>query len=558
MCDRHRTDTHAFFTLLYTDVDVFVFEDDYAHRYFEWVAEIHGVLLHWNNKFSCKDITYQEMQQYPHHDNTLKELGCQFNASSLLMKAEDVKSYISAFDRDRGNLNALLLRHIPSQANMQWCTLIAVLNCYDVYLPPEAEEIMSKVNFPTLETDPSGKTLQLNDSMTLLELSNLVLTIKIFLEPIDDFLNMLVFFKLTKSALFDIYRDYYMKKLEAPQDALFLSKCTHSASFSSIRPPPTDFFSSSLTIAKCPASCVLSSSEQDSVAKDCPMKKLKNSLQSIYNLLDEIMKGSAKYSDIVAEDEESLKGLDMEKEFAVLLSYAQMENLPGSGLQGVRSMLEIFQCTTLVKNISLVCDQYHLEECKKDRNLKKVLELTQGYAEKRHRFEITPLVATDKMEKVKRILCISESRSLKCLDIFEAVLDSAAFYQFVKKKQFFDKQGQNTFQDLYMLITAQLMHEKYNEDVLNHLLPAFKVITPFMSADKSFVQLMKEVTSLNAENSIEQLKTVNTNIMLIRLWFHRAEVSVLHSSKCFLMVWGYCRPSIIWNSINWHFNYRVH
>lgn len=433
------------------------------------------------------------------------------------MKAEDVKSYERAFLRDRDNLNALLLRRIPGKPE-QWCTLRAVLNCYDVYFPPEAEElIMNKVNFPTVET---GNTLQINDNMTLLELSNLVRTVENFLEPITNFLNMLVFFKLTKSALFDIYRDHYLKKPEAPQDVLPL---TRSAHFSSVRPPPTDFLLSSLTIPTLPASDALPPSEQDSV-EDCPMERLKESLRSIYHLLREIMEGSAKYSDIVAGDEELLKSLDMEKEFAVLLSYAQMEGLPTSGLQGVQSMLEIFQCTTIVKNISLVCDQYHLEECKKDRNLKAVVELTQGYAEKKHRFEITPRVATEKMAKVKRILCISGNRSLKCLDIFEAVLDSAAFYKFVKEK--FGTEGQNTFQDLYRLITDQLMHEKYNEDVLNHLLPAFKVITPFLSADKCFFPLMKEVTSLNAENSIEQLKTVNANIMLIKLWFHRAEVCV--------------------------------
>lgn len=493
--------------------------------------------MHWNSKFSSKDITYHEILEYPHYDVMLRELGHQFCASSLLTQAEDLESYTNAFFGDHTELNALLLHYIPGHVDMKWCTLPALLKDFGVHLPHEAQELfISKVNFPSQNpenqlVDPSTIGMQLDDSMTLRELSNLVRAINSCLEPIAKFLNMLVFFKLTKSSLFDIYRSHYLERFAVVEDASLLTELTSSGSFFSVRAPPSGILSSSITFAPPAASLAFSAKQvakQDSV-EGPSMKSIVDSLQSIYDLIHKIMKGTATYLDIAAGDEQMLKRLDMKREFAILSQYAQMEKLPRSdyeGLEGVQSMLEIFQCSTLVMNISLVCDRYNLEACKNDSDLKEVVELTQDYTEERHRFEITPLDAIAKMKRVKEILCMSGRTSLKCLDIFEAVLESAAFCQFVKDKHFDDTQGQTTFQQLHQLIYNQLQHEKYDEQVLNHLLPAFKVITPFMDVNKRFNQLMKAVTSLNAENSLEQLKTVNANIMLIRHWFHRAKVSL--------------------------------
>lgn len=136
---------------------------------------------------------------------------------------------------------------------------------------------------------------------------------------------------------------------------------------------------------------------------------------------------------------------------------------------------------------------------------------------------MTPIIASEKMKRVKRILCFSSHTDPKCLEIFAAVTDSAAFYQFVKEKHFYGKEGQENFLKQYELITAQLQHEDYDEQVLNHLRAAISVISPFMEAT-SFTQLMKDVNLLNSVNCLKQLETVNSNITLIRLWFSRAEV----------------------------------
>ena len=129
------------------------------------------------------------------------------------------------------------------------------------------------------------------------------------------------------------------------------------------------------------------------------------------------------------------------------------------------------------------------------------------------------------MKNVKKTLCLDNMPFPHCLELFIAVKDSAAFFQFVYEKQFYGENGKDVFLQKYQLITAQLQHEEYDETVLNHLLAAYTIIEPFMDTHQSFHQLMSQVTNLDVTNGLKQLKTVNTNITLIRLWFSRTEVS---------------------------------
>lgn len=480
--------------------------------------------MHWNHKFLSGEITFDEMQRY---DNKLLELGEMFCASnsSILMQFDDVASYVQAFLKNHRELNALLVCHIPGQPDAKWCSLPVLLEEYGLCLPLEALELIAKVTFPsqTPADIPCEMSVDLHNSTTLKELDDLVQAVHSFLKPIAPHVSMLIFFKLVRSALYDKYRRYHLKKFAVPQDA---RSRTEPMSLTSIKPPSMGDFFPLLTSAPPPASSYQPSSSKD-LAQGLSVDSIVDSLRSTHNLIRRIMKGTATYLEIVAEDEELLKRLDLEKEFGILSDYAKVEKLPCSdyeGLHGVQSMLEIPQCATLVKNIFLVCNQYGLEACKTDCCLREVMELTQDYAEEKHKFSITPLVAIDKMKRVRKILCLKEKTSLKCLDIFEAVLNSAAFYQFLKDKHFYGTRGQDTFRKQYQLITAQLQHEEYDEKILNHLLPAFKVIFPFLSVSKCFKDLMTEVASLNAEYGLEQLRTVNANIMQIRRWFYRSEV----------------------------------
>ena len=142
------------------------------------------------------------------------------------------------------------------------------------------------------------------------------------------------------------------------------------------------------------------------------------------------------------------------------------------------------------------------------------------------------------MSFIKTSLCLEGAANFNCLQIFPVVANSAVFYQFIQEKQFAGEKGQALFQQQYQLITAQLQHEEYDDNVLNQLRAGFVFMSPFMDHEQSFKDLMTKITRLDTSHGLKQLETVNENITLVRLWFSRAEV---RSSSCTLhcALWFY-------------------
>ena len=187
-------------------------------------------------------------------------------------------------------------------------------------------------------------------------------------------------------------------------------------------------------------------------------------------------------------------------------------------------MLELPQYVHRIQIIRRVCEQYQLQGCLKDPQFVELCQLAEDLNIEANHAKITLVEASKKTEQVKEILCLSSEASPHYLELFNAVGESNAFYQFVHDKHFVGEKGQALFQQQYQLITAQLQHEEYDETVLNHLYAAFTFIFPFMDTHQNFHQLMSQVTNLDVTNEMKQLQTVNTNITLIQLWFCRIEV----------------------------------
>ena len=265
--------------------------------------------------------------------------------------------------------------------------------------------------------------------------------------------------------------------------------------------------------------------DDQSLVQGIPLAVLQRAMDSTRDLIMKLMQGTAAYSDIIAKGKLNLEKLDIKQELSTLRRSAMHLKLPVGlceGLGSVRSMLEFFQYIHHIKTIHSVCKQYQLQGCLRDCHLVELCELVEKLSSEESRAKLTLIEASTKMEKVRHILCQASPSSL---ELFTAVGDSTAFYQFVRDKQFVGEKGQAVFQQQYQLITAQLQHEEYNETVLNHLYAAFKIIEPFTDRNQSFHQLMLQVARLDVTNGLKQLKTVNTNITLIQLWFSRTEVS---------------------------------
>ena len=489
------------------------------------------MLEHWNKKFHHQDISYDEVLLYASNYSKLNSLGNMVCASNLVIDIDMLQNIKTTFLNDFEILNVHLLKYIPGQPDAKWCILPALLEDYGIYLPQNVRDIiLKKVWFPgklgQIPEDQLGTplmfstssqfqpghdiSLKLHRNTSLCDLIRLVREISHFQCPLMDHLDMLVFFKLHQSVLFDKYLRLYLKKIIKiqQQSRKTLSHIQFSESGFSLNFP----------------SAFSPVSRHDPMEEGLSIYDLVQGLRNTHELIKKIMSGIATYSEIIAEDELMLQNLDVEREFSILSGYILLSKLSMGqyeGLDGNRNILELFQYASHIQNIHSVCKQYNLRKCLQDPLLHELAELS---ITKEDYSKMTPILANRKLKRVKEILCLDENTSCKCLDIFAAMSDSAPFYQFVREKQFYGQQGQAIFLQKYELITAQLQHEDYNEAVLNHLLAAFKVISSFMDPQKSFTNLMKEVTSLNTVNSLKQLETVNTNITLIQLWFSMAEV----------------------------------
>ena len=309
-------------------------------RYFEWIGAVQYVLQHWKKKFQHHDVTYDEVINYASSHVRFLPLGESVGSPHLVVESALIESAKTTFLEKFELLNAHLLKYIPGHSEGKWCMLPSLLETYGVVLPQAAQDfIVKKVAFPgealiyheqlgtPLHPNTTGLfkpgleiSLRLHKTVTLRELSKVLRDLEAFQQPLLDHLQMLVFFKLHKSSLFGKYLRHFLKKiaeeLQEPQE--FMSRI----SFQDIP--------FSIPFATSPGSFVLPPSLARNNSQTKPRDNLVRGLVSTHILLKKIMFGTATYSEIVAEDEGMLKGLDIEQEFAILHEYGQYNQLTGA------------------------------------------------------------------------------------------------------------------------------------------------------------------------------------------------------------------------------------
>ena len=249
------------------------------------------------------------------------------------------------------------------------------------------------------------------------------------------------------------------------------------------------------------------------------------------------MGGTATFEEIFPEGsfEESLQKFDAEREFKIICGFSEFQKTVDKneeGKKGIKHMLELFQYSQQISQIPNVCEQYGLLKCLDDPELKELMKIVDSVKATEDIAHITAQIANSHMQNIRNILKLPDSPvAKKCLKIFPAVANCAEFYQFIKEKGFANNRA--AFSSQMELITSQLQHEDYNEKVLNHLMPAFQYITPFLDTEQNLSQLMDKILKLfkvdvsmghDLQKDFCQLETVNSNITMIQLWFSKTEV----------------------------------
>ena len=483
------------------------------------------VLTDWQRKLLESDVNYDDIRQYNPSQAKL------FQIEQLVHSADCEyieKSYLEAFEK----VNAHFIKYIPGNPDAKYCFLPQILHQYGVLFPFQFKQHLM---FPGDKAPPDGEMLLLNPAsprptstfqppgkvalvgtkaLTVKVLTELAEQLDQFIKPILDHMHMLVFFSLHQSKIFHLQMG---QVLEQPISARKAASSVHPSTRHSSTLP-------SLPMLTTPR-------EEGPIKEGVSLQTLAKALAATQNFIIRLIEGTVKYSEIIAEGGElKLESINIEAEFNVLKGFcASVELAPHiksyEGLNGISCMLELFQYASVhIPAIHHVCTQYTLKDCLNDPILSDLMKFAKEV--EGSKANITPSETVKKISDVKASLCLNDKPGAHHnLGLFKAVANSAAFYQFIKSNKFDGENGQAAFDQQYQLITAQLQHEEYNENVLNHLIAAYKFILPFMDTKQSFGTLMKKVTSLNVSGGLSQLETVNSNITLISLWFSRAEVS---------------------------------
>ena len=265
-------------------------------------------------------------------------------------------------------------------------------------------------------------------------------------------------------------------------------------------------------------------------------QRFPQALKDTQDFLKSILLGEATYGSLCSLDcfQEGLGTVDVSNELHILQTF----RFPGveqrKDMGGIKSILQLIQFADYIENIHSVCKQYQIHGCLKDEGMQRLLEIHGVLVSEEGKTELNAIRSEKYLAEIRKILDLTEENR-HALGIFAVVKDSADFYKFLKEKNFSGTEGANFFMQQHTLITSHLQHEEYNEQVLNHLLVAFRYMFPFLDTDQSLSQLMEKVycncgqQADNGGNSdFVQLRTVNENVHLVRLWFSRAEVSEVY------------------------------
>ena len=213
---------------------------------------------------------------------------------------------------------------------------IAVPLSQQVVFPGEKNEGYLAVTFSEITPSITGAfcpghdvSLKIASTVTFCQLFKLVHDLDEFLSPIKENLDLLIYFFLHKSAIFDTYLRYQLRK--------------HSGQTQESPPSMQAAVSRAYTMSGTFLNSIRRSSEP---FKGISWDILAVALKETKELVAKLVEGTAQYNDVTADGNLPLEKIDLVVEFKVLVDYAQYLN-PTSNV-------------TLCQLFNLVHDLYEL------------------------------------------------------------------------------------------------------------------------------------------------------------------------------------------------------
>ena len=481
--------------------------------YCEWLSKLREVLSTWNKRLIIGDCNYDELLQYESYQGILP--------SYFFSVDENATSQVREFEDLFLKMNLALI--LSSHGNKLFITLHNLLHQYGINVPayitehlilPQASDDNGLRNADKLEQIIMLRTkhkacVHVKQGTTLHMLNTLVNDHLVsFMQPLQHYITVLAFFHFNQSKIFNEYMCMQCKVLLEP------------------------------SLEKRPQSFILGMDEDngdETAPKRLTTLVLAEATDGAVKQLVNLIEGKSTYSEVVAYGQVNLEQLDIDAEFGVFSQFSQLKLVPINnecGLDALKHLLKLFQIPDHIDCIHDVCEQYNLEGCLNDPIVAWLCEKALYLKSEKSKQEISLSQAMELLKSLKESLCYNTPQADQCIELFKSVRNCIPFRNFILEMKFDREGGQMLFQQQYQLVTAQLQHEEYNENVLNHLTAAMKLISPFLNTKHCFKCLMTNVTQLDWTKGLYTLTTVSENITTIQLWFSRVEVSQLLLETC--------------------------
>ena len=390
-----------------------------------------------------------------------------------------------------------------------------MLTKYRIELPPVIYARLKELLIPStgdhdiLSTNGSQVhtviTYRAKQDSQLSSLESLKDSLTKFLEPLKESLDTLVLVDLKRCQIFEKCISYFLEKS---------SKNLHSRQRSQ-----TLFTDSNLLTLDC----------------QNQMIQLNNAVQEAETVVISLIEDNAQMN-IIADifNSSDLKSIDLSVENESLQQYYKLK-IGDEVLVDISTsftgFVELFDVYKHIFALQKTCELFGLCECLND---PKMIQLTEIAKETKKASEsklqnahsITSSNACDKVSTIKRIFGIDDLVDNPCFNLFSLLQHGCPLFGFAQERGYNLINGMDSFRQEYQLVTADLLHEDHHEELLAVLLGAMQLTSCFFDESCSILDLWTSINKINnVSTATAQLKTVNEEIGLIRIWFNRISVS---------------------------------
>ena len=383
---------------------------------------------------------------------------------------------------------------------------------YGIELPPVIDAHLKELLIPSTghhEISSAVITYRANQSSQLSSLESLKDSLTTFFEPLKESLDTLVFIDLKNCQILVKCINYFLTKLYPT----YLLDCHHTET-------------------------LFTYSNEFDRDHEKRMVQLNTAVQEAETIVLALIRDNVRM-DIIVDifNSSDVKNIDLSVENESLQQYYKLKighEVFVDIFNSFTALLELFDVYKHIFALKKTCELFGLNECLNDPKMIQLIEIAKEVDEDQKMSKVespnTHFIdspdACKKVSTIKHIFGIDDLIDNPCFNLFSLLQDGCPLYGFAQERGYNLINGMEAFRQEYQLVTADLLHEDHHEELLAVLFGAMQLTSCFFDKSCTLLDLWTSINKVEKVSAATaQLKTVNEEIGLIRIWFNRVAVS---------------------------------